>query len=110
MIVDTPDGRYADKVGPRPKKALRLLKSGLLYSPMREIARHWPGRIYLILLLLSIVGFIAFLAMGGTDADANGDPVIVFGWMTMPLFAGVVFVLFWLVTYLIYFFAFWPYR
>jgi hypothetical protein len=77
---------------------------------MKEMTRHWPGRIYLLLLLLSIVGYIAFLAVGGTDADANGDPVIVFGWMTMPLFSGVVFVVFWLVTYLVYFFAFWPYR
>ena len=77
---------------------------------MKEMARHWAGRIYLIALLLSIIGFIAFLALGGTNADANGDPVIVLGWMTMPLFAGVVFVLFWLVTYFIYFFFFWPYR
>lgn len=77
---------------------------------MKEMTRHWPGRIYLILLLLSIIGFIAFLAFGGTDADANGDAIVVFGWMTMPLFSGVVFVLFWLVTYLVYFFAFWPYR
>ena len=77
---------------------------------MKEMARHWAGRIYLIALLLSIIGFIAFLALGGTNADANGDPIIVLGWMTMPLFAGVVFVLFWLVAYFIYFFFFWPYR
>ena len=77
---------------------------------MREIIRHTAGRIYLIALLLSVIGFIVFLALGGTDADENGEPIIVFGWMTMPLFGGVVFVLFWLITYIIYFFFFWPYR
>lgn len=63
-----------------------------------------------MLLLLSVVGFIAFLAAGGTDAAENGEPVVLFGWMTMPLVIGVAFVLFWLVTYLVYFFLFWPYR
>lgn len=77
---------------------------------MKEIARHAAGRIYLILLLLSIVGFILFLAMGGTDAASDGEPTILFGWMTMPLVAGVVFVLCWLFAYIIYFFFFWPYR
>jgi hypothetical protein len=77
---------------------------------MKEIARHTAGRIYLIALLLSVIGFIAFLVMGGTDAAENGEPTIVFGWMTMPLVGGVVFVLFWLVSYIIYFFFFWPYR
>ena len=77
---------------------------------MREIIRHTAGRIYLIALLLSIIGFIAFLALGGTDADANGEPKIVFGWMTMHLFGGMVFVLFWLISYIIYYFFFWPYR
>lgn len=77
---------------------------------MKEIARHAAGRIYLTLLLLSIVGFILFLAMGGTDAAPDGEPTILFGWMTMPLVAGVAFVLFWLFTYIIYFFFFWPYR
>jgi hypothetical protein len=77
---------------------------------MKEIARHTAGRVYLVLLLLSIVGFIAFLALGGTDAPCDGPPLVLFGWMTMPLVSGVVFVLFWLVSYLIYFFFFWPYR
>ena len=77
---------------------------------MKEIARHTAGRLYLALILLSIVGFIVFLAMGGTDTPEGGDPIVLFGWMTMPLVAGVAFVLFWLVTYLVYFFFFWPYR
>jgi hypothetical protein len=77
---------------------------------MKEIVRHTAGRIYLIALLLSVIGFIVFLAMGGTDATAAGEPVIIFGWMTMPLFSGVIFTLFWLISYVIYFFFFWPYR
>lgn len=77
---------------------------------MKEMTRHWAGRIYLIALLLSVIGFIAFLVVGGTDAPEAGEPILVFGWMTMPLVVGVVFVLFWLVSYIIYFFFFWPYR
>ncbi|NCC65601.1 MAG: hypothetical protein EOM15_13205 [Spirochaetia bacterium] len=77
---------------------------------MREILHHKAGRIYLIALLLSIVGFIVFLALGGTAASENGSAILVFGWITMPLFAGLVFVTFWLVSYLVYFFFFWPYR
>ena len=77
---------------------------------MKEIVRHTAGRIYLIALLLSVIGFIVFLVMGGTDATASGEPVIIFGWMTMPLFSGVIFTLFWLISYIIYFFFFWPYR
>lgn len=76
---------------------------------MVEITRHTAGRIYLILLLLSVIGFIVFLALGGT-AEAESGPILVFGWMTMPLVAGIIFVIFWLVSYLIYFFLFWPYR
>ena len=77
---------------------------------MREMVRHTAGRIYLIALILSIVGFIAFLVVGGTDAAENGEPTIVLGWMIMPLVVGVLFVIFWLVAYIIYFFFFWPYR
>ncbi len=77
---------------------------------MKEMMRHGPGRIYLIALLLSIVGFIVLLALGVTELSESGEPVIIFGWMTMPLFIGVLFVVFWLVAYLIYFFFFWPYR
>ena len=80
------------------------------YYAMREIIHHKAGRIYLIALLLSIIGFIVFLALGGTAVPENGSPILVFGWMTMPLFAGILFVVFWLVSYIIYFFFFWPYR
>jgi hypothetical protein len=77
---------------------------------MKEIARHTAGKVYLLLLVLSVVGFIAFMALGGTDAPESGEPIVLFGWMTMPLVSGVVFILFWLVTYLVYFNFFWPYR
>jgi len=68
------------------------------------------GRIYLGSLLLSVIGFIAFLALGGTTVAAGAQPVLLFGWMTMPLIIGMVFLSFWLIAYLIYFFFFWPYR
>ena len=77
---------------------------------MKEMARHAAGRIFLIALLLSIIGFIVFLVLGGTGASQTGEPIVVFGWMTMPLVAGVLFVFFWLVAYVIYFFFYWPYR
>ena len=77
---------------------------------MKEMARHAAGRIFLIALLVSIIGFIVFLALGGTDASGTGEPIVLFGWMTMHLFSGIIFVLFWLIAYVIYFFFFWPYR
>jgi len=79
-------------------------------SLMKEMARHAAGRIYLIALLLSVVVFIAVLFMGLTETPEGGEPLVVFGWMTMPLVIGVLFVLFWLVAYIVYFFFFWPYR
>ena len=72
---------------------------------MREIAGHWPGRIFLLVLLLSVVVMSVLVAAGATEA-----PILLFGWMTMPLVLGVAFVLIWLVAYMIYFFKFWPYR
>ncbi|MAG13887.1 MAG: hypothetical protein CMN78_04765 [Spirochaetales bacterium] len=77
---------------------------------MKEMTRHAAGRIYLIALLVSIIGFIVFLFMGGMEAPQSGEPIVVFGWMTMPLISGIIFVFFWLVAYIIYFFFFWPYR
>lgn len=77
---------------------------------MKEMVRHTAGRVYLVLLLISIVGFIVFLASGGTDAPEQGEAILLFGWMTMPLVSGVAFVIFWLISYLVYFFFFWPYR
>lgn len=77
---------------------------------MKEMTRHAAGRIYLVLLLLSVVVFIGSLVMGVTDTPESGDPIVVMGWMTMPLVVGVLSVAFWLVAYMVYFFFFWPYR
>ncbi len=81
-----------------------------MFLIMKEMLRHTPGRVYLIALLLSVVVFIAILVDGVTTVPESGEPIVLFGWMTMPLVIGVAFVLFWLVAYLIYFFVFWPYR
>ena len=70
---------------------------------MREMLKHMPGRIYLGVLFLSIVVML-YVTRFFTSK------VVLFGWMTLPLFAGFVFVLVWLVAYLVYFFGFWPYR
>jgi hypothetical protein len=77
---------------------------------MREIAGHTPGKIFLIVLLLSVIAFAVAVFMGVTETPESGEPILIFGWITMPLAIGILFVLFWLVAYLIYFFKFWPYR
>lgn len=70
---------------------------------MREILKHTPGKIFLIVLLLSV---IAMLWVTKYFFKIH----IFFGWMTPPFLAGVIFILVWLIAYLIYFFRFWPYR
>jgi hypothetical protein len=77
---------------------------------MREILAHTPGKIYLTVLLLSIVLMAVAIGIGVLDTPADGVPILVFGWMTMPLVVGVVFVIVWLIAYLIYFLKYWPYR
>ena len=77
---------------------------------MREMLEHTPGRIYLLVLLLSIVVMAVAVFMGATDAPAEGEAILVFGWMTMPLVIGILFVIVWLIAYLIYFIKYWPYR
>ncbi len=70
---------------------------------MREILKHTPGRIFLIVLFLSVVGMLFVTRYFSSN-------ILVFGWMTLPLAAGLVFIFVWLVAYLIYFFKYWPYR
>lgn len=77
---------------------------------MREISGHLAGKIFLAVLILSIVALLAIIAMGYMETAPGEDPVIFFGWITAPLAAGIGFVLVWLVAYLVYFFKFWPYR
>lgn len=71
---------------------------------------HWPGRIYLLVLLFSIIGMAVLVSQGITETPEGGEPFLLFGWMTMPLVLGIGFVLLWFVSYLIYFFKYWPYR
>lgn len=77
---------------------------------MLEISSHRPGKIFLLVLLLSIVAMAVIVGMGYMEAAQDGEPILFFGWITAPLAIGIVFVLVWLVAYLIYFFKYWPYR
>ena len=70
---------------------------------MREIARHTAGRVFLAVLLLSVVGMLYV-------PKFFGELHLYFGWMTLPFLSGLVFLAVWLVAYLIYFFGFWPFR
>jgi hypothetical protein len=77
---------------------------------MREMLEHTPGRIYLLVLLLSIVGVGVAVGMGVLAIPEGGRPILLFGWITMPLAVGILFVLVWLAAYLVYFFRYWPFR
>ncbi len=70
---------------------------------MREVFGHWPGRIFLLVLLLSVVGLFFVTSL-------FSKPVIIMGWITLPFAAGVVFILVWLCAYLVYYFKYWPFR
>lgn len=70
---------------------------------MREMLKHTPGRIFLIILFLSFLGILWV-------PRYFFEPRILFGWLTPPFLAGIIFVLVWLVAYLIYFFKYWPFR
>ena len=70
---------------------------------MREILKHTPGRIFIGILFVSIVGMMFVPRYFSSN-------ILVFGWITLPLAAGIVFVIIWLVAYLVYFFKYWPYR
>lgn len=72
---------------------------------MREMWSHGAGRIFLAVLSLSIIGMFAVIGAGLLERT-----VLVFGWVTMPLLVGAVFIGIWLIAYLIYFFRCWPYR
>ena len=72
---------------------------------MREMLQHTPGKVFLLVLLVSIVGMLAAILSGVMERT-----VLVLGFITMPLLAGILFVLIWLVAYLVYFFKFWPFR
>jgi hypothetical protein len=70
---------------------------------MREIAGHTAGRVFLAILLLSIIGMLYI-------PKYFFEERIFFGFVTLPFLSGIIFLLIWLVAYLVYFFFFWPYR
>ena len=70
---------------------------------MREICKHNPGRIFLLVLLLSLIGMLWV-------PRYFFEPRIYFGWLSTPYLAGLILILIWLIAYLIYFFRYWPYR
>jgi hypothetical protein len=72
---------------------------------LREMWGHRAGRVFLAVLALSILGMFAAIGFGLMERS-----VLVFGWVTMPLLAGAVFIGIWLIAYLVYFFRYWPYR
>ena len=53
---------------------------------MREIFRHTPGRIFLIVLLLSFIGILWV-------PKYFFKPHIFFGWLPLPFLAGIIFIL-----------------
>ncbi len=77
---------------------------------MLEMKTHRAGKIFLAVLVLSIIAMMVVVGLGYMETPEGADPILLFGWMTMPLVAGVAFVLVWLIAYLIYFFKYWPYR
>ena len=70
---------------------------------MREIMRHRPGKIFLIVLLISLLIMLYI-------PKFFFQQYLFFGFITLPFLSGVLFLLVWLVAYLIYFFRYWPFR
>ncbi|MFW5995531.1 MAG: hypothetical protein ACOCRN_05410 [Spirochaetia bacterium] len=66
---------------------------------------HVPGKVFLAAIGGSIIAFFVVAFSGVLE-----KPLLLFGWMTPPLWLGMGFTVFWLVCYVIYFFFFWPYR
>ena len=77
---------------------------------MREMFGHTPGKIFLAVLAISVLAVFIIVGAGYMETPEGEEPLLVFGWITRPLAAGIVFVLIWLAAYLVYFFKYWPYR
>lgn len=70
---------------------------------MREVTRHGPGRIFLAVLLASLL-FLVFVApFLYTDK-------LFLGWMSGPFLFGAIVVIIWGIALAIYTFRYWPYR
>lgn len=70
---------------------------------LREVFAHRAGRIFLLVLFLSVVGLFAITPL-------FSRPEIIMGWISLPFATGIIFLLIWLCAYLIYFFKYWPFR
>jgi hypothetical protein len=70
---------------------------------MREMTRHWAGRVFLLVLALSSAGMLYMTRYFESQ-------VLILGWMTLPFAAGLLYMLVLLLAYLIYFFGYWPFR
>ena len=70
---------------------------------MRELIKHRAGRIYLAVLLLTVVGMLYVVRYFDRG-------ILVFGILPLPFFVGICFLVVWVIAYLIYFFRYWPYR
>ncbi|MCD5401509.1 hypothetical protein LR013_02800 [candidate division NPL-UPA2 bacterium] len=71
---------------------------------MREITKHLPGKIFIFILLLSLIFAILILPF------IFAPNAVLFGWMTVPLLSGATLMLVWLGAIAIYVNFFWPYR
>lgn len=70
---------------------------------MREIIGHKAGRVFLIILFISLIVMLYI-------PHVFFDEFLFMGFITSPFLAGIVLLLIWLIAYLLYFFLFWPYR
>jgi len=70
---------------------------------MREIIKHKPGRAYLVVLFVTIIGMLYIIRYFDRK-------ILVFGILPLPFFAGICFLIIWAVAHTIYSFKYWPYR
>ncbi len=71
---------------------------------MREMTKHTPGKLFLAVLVLSVLVIILILPF-----VVDGTAVF-FGWLSFPLFSGILLILIWIVAFAVYLGKFWPYR
>ncbi len=71
---------------------------------MREMTRHTSGKVFLIVLLGSLIFTVMIMPF------LFAPNTVFFGWLTVPLLCGAVLMLVWLVAIVVYVSNFWPYR
>ncbi len=70
---------------------------------MREIIGHKAGKVFLLILSVSIIVTLYIPRF-------FFEEILFFGFITVPFMAGVILLVVWLLSYLVYFFFFWSYR